>query len=248
MAQGNERLMRVIDSFLTQPKQSLSEVAAACDLGAPTTMRYLNDLVDHGWLEREESTKLYTLGVALVTIGGAARAGQPIIIRAMPVMKKLVAEFDETVNIAVKIRDEVVVLEALEGNQSIRGGARAGDKDQWFNSSLGKAILAHAPEQEVLDLFDRFPPQRCTPRTLMTTDAVLTDLAEVRGRGYALDDEESEIGLKCVGVPIWSGLGEVTHALSISGPTQRINNRFEEIIHLLDDASQEISRSKKESR
>jgi IclR family acetate operon transcriptional repressor len=248
MAQGSDRLMGVVESFLTTPRQTLSEAAATCGLSAPTALRYLNDLVERGWLERDEVSRRYTLGVALVTIGGAARAVQPITTRAMPYMKELAAAFDETVNVAMKIQHEVIVVEALEGTQSMRGGAKAGEKDAWFNSSLGKAILAHAPTQEVLDLFARFPPQQRTARSLMTTQAVLADLEQVRRRGYALDDEESEIGLKCVGVPIWGGSELVTYAMSVSGPTQRINNRLDEIATRLLAAAAEISKANKGTR
>ena len=244
MSQGSDRLMSVVESFLEKPQQTLSEVAAACELGIPTTSRYLHHMVERGWLERDEVTKQYTLGVALVTIGGAARAAQPIIVRAMPYMKSLVAEFDETVNVAMKLQHEVIVIEALEGRQSMRSGAKAGDKDEWFNSSLGKAILAFSPEEEVRELLERFPPQRRTKKTLMSASAIFDDLATVRRRGYALDDEESEIGMKCVGVPIWGG-DAVTNAISVSGPAQRIDNRLDEIAARLQAAAAEISRANK---
>jgi IclR family acetate operon transcriptional repressor len=219
-------------------------VALACGLGAPTALRYLQHMVDRGWLERDPATKHYTLGVALVTIGGAARAAQPITARSMPYMKSLVAEFDETVNVAMKLHQEVIVVEALEGRQSIRGGAKAGDRDEWFNSSLGKAILAFSPEEEVLELIERFPPKPRTHKTLTSSEAILKDLAVVRERGYSLDDEESEIGLKCVGVPIWGG-DAVTYAMSVSGPAQRIDNRLDDIVEQLQAAAAEISRANK---
>lgn len=245
MSQGSDRLMSVVESFLDTPQQTLSEVAAACGLGVPTAMRYLHHLVERGWLERDETSKSYSLGVALVTIGGAARAAQPIAARSMPYMKQLVATFDETVNVAMRLQNEVIVVEAVEGRQSMRGGAKAGDKDQWFNSSLGKAILAFSPEEDVRELLDRFPPQRRTARTLMTADEIFEDLAQVRARGYALDDEESEIGLKCVGVPIWGGPHTVSYAMSMSGPAQRIDNRLDEIAAQLQAAAAEISRANK---
>jgi len=246
MSQGADRLMSVVESFLDSPQQTLSEVAAACGLGVPTAMRYLHHLVERGWLERDATSKHYTLGVALVTIGGAARAAQPITARSLPYMKELVAAFDETVNVAMRVQNEVIVVEAVEGRQSMRGGAKAGEKDEWFNSSLGKSILAYAPEEDVLELLERFPPQRRTGKTLVTADEIFRDLAEVRERGYALDDEESEIGLKCVGVPIWGGgPNPVSYAMSMSGPTQRIDNRLEQIAEQLQAAAAQISLANK---
>lgn len=245
MSQGSDRLMGVVESFLDKPQQTLSEVAAACGLGVPTAMRYLHHLVERGWLERDETSKHYMLGVALVTIGGAARAAQPITARSLPYMKQLVAVFDETVNVAMKLHNEVIVVEAVEGRQSMRGGAKAGEKDEWFNSSLGKAILAFSSDDEVLELLEKFPPQRRTAKTLMTAAEIFDDLAQVRTRGYALDNEESEIGLKCVGVPIWGGPNLVSYAMSISGPAQRIDNRLDEIATQLQAAAAEVSRATK---
>lgn len=244
-SQSSDRLMSIVESFLVSSPQTLSDVAAACDLEPPTAIRYLRQLVERGWLERTERGKSYTLGVALVTIGEAAQAAQPIRARALPYMRAVLGAFDETVNIAMRHRGEVVVVEALEGKQSIRRGAMVGEKDEWFNSSLGKAILAHAPEVEVLELLERHPPERRTEKTLMTKEEIFGDLDLVRSRGYALDDEEYEIGLTCVGVPIWGGTNRVSYAISVSGPTQRMDRRLEEIVVHLKAAATEISLANK---
>jgi DNA-binding IclR family transcriptional regulator len=244
-SQSSDRLMSIIESFLTSPQQSLSEVAVACDLEPPTAIRYLRQLVERGWLERDGTTKSYTLGVALVTIGAAAQSMRPVRVRALPYMRDVLRAFDETVNIAINQRGRVVVIEALESGRSIRRGATVGQKDEWFVSSLGKSILAYLPESEVLELLELYPPVRRTEKTLLTRRDILADLAEIRERGYALDDEESEIGLKCVGVPIWGGGNGVNYALSVSGPTPRIEERLDEIIRSLKDAAAAISLANK---
>jgi IclR family acetate operon transcriptional repressor len=237
--------MSIIESFLVRSPQTLSDVASSCGLESPTAIRYLRQLVERGWLERSERGKSYTLGVALVTIGEAAQAAQPIRVRALPYMRDVLSAFNETVNIAMRHRGEVVIIEALESKQSIRRGATVGEKDEWFNSSLGKAILAHSPEDEVLELLERHPPARRTEKTLMTKEDIFSDLAVVRTRGYALDDEESEIGLKCVGVPVWGGTNRVSYALSVSGPTPRIDKHLDEIVACLKSAAAEISLANK---
>lgn len=244
-SQSSDRLMSIIESFLAKPNQNLSEVALACDLEPPTAIRYLRQLVERGWLERDESTKSYMLGVALVTIGEAAQAMQPIRLRAMPYMQEILRKFNETVNIAINSRGTVVVIDALESKRSIRRGARVGEIDEWFVSSLGKSILAYLPENEVLDLLELYPPVPKTNKTLVDVKDILAGLAEIRERGYALDDEESEIGLKCVGVPIWSGGDRVNFALSVSGPTPRIEDRLDEIIDSLKQAANAISSANK---
>lgn len=245
MSQSSDRLMSIVESFLAQSRQTLTEVASACSLEPATTIRYLRELVARGWLERDEDAKTYSLGVALVTIGAAAQTARPMRGRALPLMRRLLAEFDETVNIATEHRGDVVIIDSLEGGRSIRRGAMLGEKDDWFGSSLGKCILAWMPESRVRELFEKDPPVRHTAKSIITLDAVITDLGDVRERGYALDDEEFEIGLTCVGVPVRTAGGEVTHALSVSGPTHRIQARLAEIVARLQETSHEISAAAK---
>jgi IclR family acetate operon transcriptional repressor len=225
----SDRLISIVESFLTAPRQSLSAVSAACGMEPSTATRYLRQLVEHGWLERDETSRMYSLGVRLVTIGHAARLARPLRNRVIPHMRNLLNQFDETINLAVHQAGEVVIIEALESGRSIRKGASVGDRDDWFVSSLGKSILAHLPEHDVRELLHTRPPVRRTAATRTDPNDVLADLADIRRRGYALDDEESEVGLKCVGVPIRDDRGRYSYALSVSGPTSRIDARLSEL-------------------
>ncbi|MFI5910096.1 IclR family transcriptional regulator [Dactylosporangium sp. NPDC051541] len=243
-----DRLVTIVETFLAAPRQSLSEVSAACGMEPSTTSRYLRQLVEHGWLERDEETRLYSLGVRMIAIGHAARSARPLRARLLPHMRELVMRFDETVNLAVHQSGEVVVIEAVEGGRSIRRGASVGDRDNWFTSSLGKAIMAHLPEWQVVQLWERHRPDRRTQHTLVELDAALADLEAVRRNGYALDDEEEEIGLKCVGVAISDARGQYTHALSISGPTARMNERLTETIEALQSVARSVDGGRREAR
>jgi DNA-binding IclR family transcriptional regulator len=199
----------------------------------PTATRYLRQLVEHRWLERDEVSRDYSLGVRLIEIGEASRAVRPMVKRILPHMQDLLVRFDETVNLAVHHGDEVVIIEALESRRSVRRGANIGDRDNWAASSLGKAILAHLPEATVDSLLAVYPPVRLTEHSITDLAALKAHLADIRRCGYALDDEEGEIGLKCVGVPIPDHRGRYTHALSVSGPKARMDPRLEEIISSL---------------
>ncbi|TCO55862.1 IclR family transcriptional regulator [Actinocrispum wychmicini] len=238
----SDRLIAVVESFLAAPSQTLSDVAAACGMEPSTATRYLRQLVEHGWLQRDESSRMYSLGVRLIALGQAAQRAQPLRERAMPHMRALLERFGETVNLAVDQGGETVIIEALESSQSIRRGASVGERDDWWVSSLGKSILAHRPDSVIEQLLRDRPPIRRTSRTRIDPRDVLDDLAEVRGRGYALDDEESEIGLKCVGVPIRDDTGVYRYAISVSGPTSRVDARLDEIVTTLRDVADAINR------
>ena len=238
----SDRLIMVVESFLSSPPQTLSEVSVACGMEPSTATRYLRQFAEHGWLERDDALRTYCLGVGLLEIGQAARTARPLRRTVLPDMRELLARFDETISLAVHRSGEIAIIEALESGRSIRRGASVGDHDDWFVSSLGKSILAHLPEQEVLDLLSTHRPVRRTPNTLVDPDSILADLAEIRSRGYALDDEEADIGLKCVGVPIRDHRGRFTHALSISGPVARIDAKLDEIAGALIAVAESVGR------
>jgi DNA-binding IclR family transcriptional regulator len=239
-ARPGDRLIAIIESFLDAPRQSLSEVAAACGMDPSTTIRYLRQLSEHGWLERDEASRTYCLGARMVSIGHAARHARPLRARVLPHMRDLLVRFDETINLAVHQAGAVVIIEALESGRSIRTGASVGDRDDWFTSSLGKSILAHLPEREVRKLLTAHRPARRTIKTRVRTADIMADLAEIRRCGYALDDEEAEIGMKCVGVPIRDERGTVNYAMSVTGPTARIDARLEEIIAALTSVAKAV--------
>jgi IclR family acetate operon transcriptional repressor len=238
----SDRLVTVIESFLTTPHQTLSEVAAACAMDPSTAMRYLRQLVQRGWLERDDRQRTYCLGVRLIELGHAAQLSRGLRPILLAHMRELVARFDETVNLAVHRGSDIVIIEAVESGRSIRRGATVGDRDQWFASSLGKSILAHMDEQDVLALLQTHRPPRHTANTLVTDEEILADLELVRERGYAVDDEEAELGLKCVGVPIRDYDGRWSHAMSMSGPTVRMNERLDEIIDAMCIVSRTVGR------
>jgi IclR family acetate operon transcriptional repressor len=237
----SDRFVAVVESFLAAPIQTLSQVAAACGMELPTATRYLRQLAEHGWLERDEATRAYRLGVRLIEIGQAARVAQPLRKIVLPHMQELLARFDETVNLALQQEGEVVIIEALESRRSIRRGANVGDRDDWLVSSLGKAILAHLPPEAAESLLVVHPPVRHTKNTLTDPVAIKAELEKIRQLGYALDNEESELGLKCVGVPIPDHRGRYSHALSISGPTARIDARLDEIIAALKSVAEALA-------
>lgn len=224
------RLMIVVESFLGNARQNLSEVALACGLDPATASRYLRSLVKQGWITHEPATRQYTLGVRLVVIGEAARSSTPLRRRLAPHLLHLLAEFDETVNLAMRHNDDVVIIDSLESSRTLRRGANLGDRDDWFVSSLGKSILSCLPGQEVRRLLAKNPPQRLTPNTSLTEREILADLHAARVRGYALDAEEAELGLTCVGVPILDDEGRYSHAISVSGVTARMVERMDDVV------------------
>jgi IclR family acetate operon transcriptional repressor len=157
-------------------------------------------------------------------------------------MRNLLDRFDETVSLAVYEHGEIVIIDGMESRQSIRRGANIGERDNWYISSLGKAIMAHLNANELRRILDTHPFTRPTAKSIRDVDSLLADLERIREQGYALDDEESQIGLKCVGVALCDPAGRHSHALSISGPTRRIDDQLDEIVRELLVAARSVGR------
>ena len=220
---GVERTVRTLDVFDGASSLALVDIARAAKMSEATTLRYVSSLAEHGLLEREDDTGRYRLGLALFRLGQRAlRVNDPRKI-ALPVMEGLLRRFDETVNLGLRHRDELILIEALESTRSIRKGATVGDRDHWHASGLGKALLAALPAEEARALLRQHPRPALTERTLVRVDDLLAHFELIRARGFAVDDEESEDGLRCVGAAIRDHRGIPRFALSISGPANRFD-------------------------
>jgi IclR family acetate operon transcriptional repressor len=196
-------------------------IARQTGLTDATALRYLSTLARHGFVERDPTTGFYRLGLRLFQLGQRVFGERDPRQVARPVMERLLTRFDETLNLAMRRGDVLVLIDALESRRTIKRGASVGGQDPWHSSSLGKAILAHLPESEVDELLELHPLERLTAATLVERDLLARELARVRETGYAVDDEECEDGLRCVGAPIFDRDGRPTLALSISGPASR---------------------------
>lgn len=131
-------------------------------------------------------------------------------------MQELLDRYQETVNLAIFRQRRLVIIEVLEGLRAIRQGARVGEQDRLRSTALGKAVLSIHSDEEALALLVGEPTDSMTLRAKRADEAILRELDATRKRGYAIDDEESEVGLRCVGIAVPNGRGRAV-ALSISG-------------------------------
>jgi IclR family acetate operon transcriptional repressor len=200
--------------------KTLTEVARLADMPEPSALRYLATLAARGLVEHVGSGEQgrYRIGLGLFGLAEHAVGFPDLRAIARPYMHRLLTSYEETVNLALFRHKRLVIIEVLEGLRSIRQGARLGEQDRLRSTALGKAILATHTDEEALCLVRAEPIEQHTSRTITTDEGMLGELQAIRERGYAIDEEESEIGLRCVGVAI-SGRPGQTFGLSISGPS-----------------------------
>jgi IclR family acetate operon transcriptional repressor len=148
---------------------------------------------------------------------------------ALPLMRQLRDQFNETVNLGVIDHKEVAYIAMIESRHSLRMQTRLGSRDPVYSTALGKAILTFMPEAR----WPNHVPAEFVPRTINTHRSMVElkqDLVEIQRRGYSVDLQENELGAYCIGAPIFDHLGQVTAALSVSAPASRLDETTKQAV------------------
>ena len=202
----------------------LAELARRLNLPKSSVFRMLVTLEQGNFVERLPDVERYRLGVKLFQLGSVVANSFDVRELAKPFMQQLVETFHETVNLGVLNSGEVIYLDIYESTRSIRMAANPGQRDPVHSTSLGKAMLAFLPKPEIEVMIAQHGMQKYTARTITTMKGFWAELDRVRGRGYSIDDMENELGVRCVGAPIFDHRGQPIAAISVSGPADRMTD------------------------
>lgn len=216
---------------------SLSELAHDTELPLPTIHRLMRTLLAHGYV-RQLPSREYSLGPRLIRLGESA--GRQFGTVAQPFLNRLARDLGESANLAMIDRDMAVYVAQASSAHSMRMFTEVGRRVFTHSTGVGKTVLAQLPNQTVMDITDRVGMPPATDKTITTQPALLTELDKIRAEGYAIDDGEQELGVRCFAVPI-PGAPTPT-ALSISGPDARVTYEFgDQAVPILQRYAQEIS-------
>jgi IclR family acetate operon transcriptional repressor len=216
---------------------TLSELAGSTDLPLPTIHRLLRTLVSLGYA-RQLPNRRYALGPRLIRIGdGASRQLGAL---ARPQLASLVKALGETSNMAMLDGDMVVYIAQVPSAHSMRMFTEVGRRVHTHASGVGKAILAQLDDEQVRGIVARAGMPTPTEKSLGNVEDLLADLKKIRERGYSIDDNEQEIGVRCYAMAI-PGAPTPT-AISVSGPVSRVDDAFaERAIPLLREAARQVA-------
>ncbi len=202
--------------------QSLAELSGGVGLAPSTAHRLLSSMRHAGFVEYDEQAGLWSVGLQAFAVGNAYLKKRDFIAQARPFMKQLVAETGETSNLGVLDGDHHVFLSQVECSQIMRMVAQLGRPGPVHAAGVGKALLSDLPPASVRDIVQRAGLAQLTEHTLTSPEALAAELDRVRQQGYALDNEEQALGLRCIAANICDEHGDAIAAVSVSGPTVRI--------------------------
>jgi DNA-binding IclR family transcriptional regulator len=236
------KALAVMEHLASEPRAfSAQEVASACDLSRPTAYRLLSTLASGGYVAVEAHGQ-YRLGTKLIVLGKHILNNLDWPSQARPILYALAEQTHETVPLGLLDGNEVLYVDKVESPQSVRMVSTIGMRNPLYCTAMGKAMLAQmAPARRRL-LLDGHPLAARTPHTISDPAALEAHLEQVRAEGTAIDDEENEVGIRCIAAPIVTRRGVIVGAVSISGPAYRLPvERLQGFAATLADAVRRIS-------
>lgn len=221
-----DRAVRILDCFgFDHHELSVSEIGIRTGLHKSTTHRILMALECNDLIKQNPETGKYHLGIKLFKLGNQAVRQFDLREICRPFLMRLMDKTKETVHLAVMDDDQVLYLEKVEGPHALRMPSRVGRHITTYCTSLGKAMLSCLEEREVKRIIQKQTFKVFTPHTIRSLDLLLNDLRAIRKRGYSIDNEEIEIGLRCVGAPINDHTGRMVGAISVAAPSARLTSQ-----------------------
>lgn len=205
-------------------EMGISALAARLGLAKSTVHRLATTLVEYDILEQNRETGKYRPGLALFELGTLVRRKMDTASESRLQMYSLTEMTGETVQLAVLDRLSVLYIRILESRQSVRMSTIAGSRAPAHCTSVGKVLLAYQAPEVIRQVVDN-GLKRYTANTITEAAVLAEELAAIRAKGYAIDDEEIEVGLRCVAAPVRNHTGQVIAAISVAAPVQRMSKK-----------------------
>ena len=239
-----DRMVAILHCFSNQtPERSFTEIMHQVRLHKSTLYRLLEALRAYDFISLDSATGKYVLGLRLFELGMVSIGRLEIGKLAMPVLETLVARVGETAHLCILDGNEVVYIAKVESKLPFRVPSNVGRRNPAYCTGVGKALLAHLSEEKLEAYLAQTPLRSFTKNTITSAVELKRHLQQLRARGYAIDDQEIDEGLRCIGAPVRNHTGEVVAAISIAGPATRIAKRnVREFASYVTAAADSISR------
>ena len=223
VVQSVDRALSIIEVLSDyEDGMGVTEISSKINLHKSTVHRLLLTLIHKGYVEQNPITNKYKLTLKLFELGNKLVDKMDILSVAKPYLEKLRELTNEVVHLVVREGVEIVYIDKVESENKIRMHSRIGSRGPLYCTSVGKAIMAYLPEEEMEKVWEKSNVEKLTKYTITELDKMKETLKKIRQEGYALDEEENELGIRCIGAAIFNHKGNVCGAISVSGPSIRV--------------------------
>lgn len=225
MIQSLTRGIKILEIFEKSRSAGVTEVAAKLGINKSSAFRLLDTLRENNLVEQDPITEKYHLGAGILKFSNSYLNSFDIIKRSRPHLEKLSASTNESAHLCIFSNDRVIVIDQVKSDEVIKVTASIGREEVIYCTSVGKAVLAFLPDHVRAKILNSTELSPLTPYTITSRDELEKELEEIRKRGYAVDNEEMTLGVRCIGAPIMNHEDEVVYCVGLSASAMRIQVR-----------------------
>ncbi len=220
-----DRALEVLVQLGEMQGGTLSEIAGALAQSPATIYRVLTTFHGRGFADFDAQAQVWSIGPAAFTTGSHFLRRTSLMERARPIMRDLMETTGETANLGIERDGRVLFLGQVESQATIRAFFPPGTASAMHSSGIGKALLSRMDEKRQREVLVAGQLEQFTPFTLTDPETIIAHLQASKARGYAIDAEERNVGMRCIAAPVFNVYGEAVAGISVSGPTSRITER-----------------------
>jgi IclR family acetate operon transcriptional repressor len=238
-----ERALGMLEAVAQEPEGlSNAEISRKLQIPKSSASYILRSLEKHGYLRRDTETARYRVGLKILSLSRGALSGIDVRELALPIMRHLMEKTSLTCHLAILDGPEAVYIEKVEPQGFIRVDTWVGRRMRVHATSVGKALVAHIPQAQLEKIVANRPMEKRTPKTITTLPRLLKELERVRTLGYAVDDEENNLGARCLGAPVFNQQGNIEVSIGLSGTINQVNaESMPRMVEALKDAARHLS-------
>jgi DNA-binding IclR family transcriptional regulator len=238
-----ERALAMLEVVAQEPEGlSNAEISRKLQIPKSSASYILRTLEKQAYLNRDSETGRYRVGLKILSLSRGALTGIDVREVALPIMRNLTHKTSLTCHLAILDGPDAVYIEKVEPEGFIRMDTWVGRRMRVHATSVGKAMAAHIPQERLEKIISDRGMEKRTPKTITTMSRLLKELEKVRAQGHAVDDEENNMGARCVGAPIFNQSGSIEAAVGLSGTINQVNaHTMPRILEALKDAARHIS-------
>jgi len=236
-----EKAIKILEIISIEPK-SQNELEKISGFNRSSVRRIVYTLMDNGYVEKNENTGKYKIGLKVVELSSIRLNQVELKTEAAPILRELSLRTNQVCHMGIYSDYEVVYIDKVQPINSISMFSSIGKRLPVYSSSLGKVLLSEFSDHEILDILNSIKLLKKTQNTLVHANDILAEIKRVQTAGNAVDNEENEKGIFCIGAPIYDYRKKIIAAISTSGNNREYIKDGSEIIDLVKTASYEISK------